>query len=184
MAPARDAQWAAQNLALLAGMAGQTLTGARMIEMALFEQGPDGVPRWTHPELPFRQAHLLDLVFGDSTVIRLRTHQNDDSWGLWPRQEPVALSGLPDPFKGHGAAAIFRFVASVPLPFGRVTSVRHKLDDKQDITEVHITTDTGAFALKAGEVIEDHGGRYRVCQQDESVLIFHDPSHIARGPFT
>ena len=63
-------------------------------EMALWEQGADGVPVFGHPEVPCIQGGGITLRFDDGTHLRVQTDQTPDGWGLLLEDDPPSIARL------------------------------------------------------------------------------------------
>lgn len=169
------------SLGIFQNLKGKNLTGARMIEMALIDEGPDGSPIFEHPAIPFTQASYIILEFGDSLAVEVANFESyDTGWGL-SAKELQHSSIRRDIYREKNS--IFRERDDISISTGKILKTSARLDSNLDISEVGISTESGSFVMKSGEVYEADGRTIHVKENDESVLLFLEPSKLESFEF-
>ncbi|MBL4813040.1 MAG: hypothetical protein JKX69_11970 [Rhodobacteraceae bacterium] len=151
----------------------RNLVGCRVVEMAFFETGLDGLPVFEHPDLPFIQAVELNLLLEGGAVVSIATNLATDQWSLM-----IDTFAIPANYPKNDPHSIFKENIKVELPHGKIEKVEISFDDEGNISEVHFATTTGSFAINASEVIEGFNDIYYVGAHDEAVLLFLDPPKL------
>lgn len=166
--------WTQDNKRRIESLVGCEVAQALIVEMAMIEEGPDGLPIFRIPALPFVQCHLIELVLDDGRVARLSNYQNEMTFGICVEfNESFSIDNswsLPLPGM-EGAPSIYRAPDDIRFPLGEITMVNVGLDENMDATQIEMTISGSRILLKAGEIIEDCGG-FTIAEQDESVLLF------------
>lgn len=143
------------------------------VEMALRATGPDGLPQFSDPTVPFLQLLQLDVTCSDGEAFTIGTAQNDDIWGL-------SIAPQSQPASATNGFSIFRPRTLPELPIGSVKTVNLKINESSDIMEVLARIGTDDLLLMAGEVYELTTGHLEFVPGDESVLVFRDPRDADR----
>jgi hypothetical protein len=147
-----------------------SITEWRGVEMAIRDVGPDGVPQFSDPPVPFLQLLSLRLALGSRDAV-IHTYQSDAGFGL-------AIDRAPDPPVAATAwDGIYREGLLRELPTGLVTSVDVVIGDAGDIDEVVLVVGERTVLLMAGEVDEQGDGALHFRRHDESVLVFGAPTY-------
>ena len=170
--------WLQENIRQIYSLQGQQLETASIIEMAILESGANGLPQYTHPKCPFIQAQVIEWILSDGVVGRFYTYQTDYRWGIQLNFFPASTSRLTcdrDP------QSIFR-MTDVELPTGRINQIDLKLDSQNNVSRIYFTIGDAELLFVAGEVYEEENG-ISILLEDESILIFPDPSQIANVCF-
>jgi hypothetical protein len=166
-------EWIAERSRDFTALCGRRVESWIGVEMALRDEGPDGLPQFEDPEVPCLQLLGLMACLDDGGFLSVSTYQDNDTWGLWPRPhlEPRYQDERP-PDSG------FRCRPLTELPTGQVERVTTFLDDGQ-LAEARLQIDTRPLFLIAGELDEDWEGDLHFRWLDESVLAFTDPAAAA-----
>ncbi|WP_165857217.1 hypothetical protein [Marinobacter sp. JSM 1782161] len=149
----------------------QKLVGLRVVdwhgvEMALREWGPDGLPSFMEPSVPFLQLLVLHARLELDEQLEISTYQNNDNWGLMLTRLPSS-SGFRADHEG-----IFRTRSLAELPSGSIDSVQVFRDFAGDIERINLVVAGSFLSLIAGEVYENPDGSLQVqVGGDESVLV-------------
>ena len=165
-------EWRAEVVVNVERLRGRTVRRWRGIEMALREEGADGVPQFEVEELPVVQLLVLELMLDDGPIT-IQTWQDGDEWALCTDRRTLVFSG--------GLSSSYRESELVGLPCELVSNVVVRLNDRKNVEEVLLAFENGAEVLLiAGEAYEhkDHSARFT--RGDESVLLFRDPADAAR----
>jgi hypothetical protein len=149
------------------------------IETALFEEGPDGAPQFEVEGVPFMQLGVLYLALEDSVVMCIGTAENGyGGCGLSASvggRRSVLPVGSDSPSSGIDREADLR-----SMPKCRVSEVDLRFSDAGDISEVlFIFEDDRRILLIAGEAYPRWDGGLDFHRDDESVLLFTNPSDAA-----
>lgn len=139
---------------------GMRLDGGLIDEMSML--GAEDSPVFSHPQLNFVQATLLEFFLSDGRVIRIVTSQQDDQWNLLVRER--VLGDVPPILGG----SIWRRRELKELPTGLIQEV----DWAPDLERISLKIGDQLVHLKAGEVYEHMDGQVSVFERDQSVLIF------------
>ena len=154
--------WDAAQAAVLRNCIGRRIVDVMIEEMAL--GGPDEAPFFTHPDILFVQASLLQLSLDDGSALRLSNWQDDDQFALCAER---GVCGLVERLDG-----IFRVRPMSDFPIGEIGDVAWRTDERGDIQEVTLTISGRTVILRAGEVEEQRDGSLVVQDRDNCVLIF------------
>jgi len=176
--------FASDNLERLYQLNGKVIESAAIVEMAMIESGPNNQPVFRLPDLPFIQAHLIELSLSKGELVSFLTHQNDDTWG-------IALEYIEKSFAEEVVrrlhtkeeASIFKIADDIEFPTGAIQNTEVKNDKKGDVTEIELTIGNHKILMKAGEVHETGGNNYRVTNSDESILLFLDSDDAKKVVF-
>lgn len=171
--------WLQENIRQIYSLQGQQLETANIIEMAILESGKNGLPQYTHPKCPFIQAQVIEWILSDGVVARFYTYQTEDArWAIRLEFFPASTPRLTC---DRNPPSTFR-LADVDLPTGRINQVDLKLDSQNNVSRIYFTIGDAELLFVAGEVYEEENG-ISILLEDESILIFPDPSQIANVCF-
>ena len=167
---------------------GRTIIGYEATEMALWEQGADGLPVFSHPEIPCVQCLSLMILFEDGTEFRIETNLYDPEWGL------IIVGDVPADERNleieRDDQSIYRNAALGRYPVGFITRVTVTPADsgKSQVRAIVLELGERAVTLVAGEFEEQFDGSLRLQLDDESILFFPSgdgvdwtEAQIARG---
>jgi len=162
---------------LFASFAGQYVRGACCIEMAFC--GEETMPRFEHPDLPFVQAMVLELVLSRAGRVHVVTWMDEDTECrlLAHPGETLEWSG------SEGEVSIYRYRRLAEFQRKRIERVDLSVDDAGRILEIRLQVAGAGIHLLAGEVYEGRDGRLTVIEGDESVLIFFNDDARGRTRF-
>lgn len=171
-------EWDANLRSALSRCVGEVLTDVWVDEMGLY--GPDEHPSFSHSQLEFVQALVLELRFESGMTLQVSCWQDDDEFALWPRQVPheQRISPISDP-----ARTLFRVRQMNEFPFGLVRDVELLVNNRANIQTIRLYLDSSEVILCAGEVYENPDGSLHISDEDESVLIFLNSDAYARTVF-
>jgi len=165
--------WVDKCIREFEALRGQAVVGWQGVEMALFEEGPDGRPQFEVAGVPVTQLSVLWLLLADHRVVAIQTYQVNDEFALG-----AEIVGSPSLMGDHG---IWRDAQLGDLPTAIVSGVQIRLSDRGYVSEVELSFDGGrAILLVAGEANETGVDKqlYFV-PNDESVLLFREPSDVS-----
>lgn len=145
---------------------GESISGWAGVEMAMFDEGIDGLPQSEDPSAPFLQLASLDIELR-STRQRVACVQADDRFELF-------VKSVAD--RRTISDGIYRYTERLDVPVGLVESVEVTMEDGA-IAEVALTVGGQSLLLLAGEVwegkaYEGDGQTLTFHRFDESVLLF------------
>ena len=168
--------WTNDIATALDALIGHSVIGVMLEEMALY--GPDAFGVFSHPDLPFFQAGILELRTDAGMILHIGTAQDDEAWSLWPRfiAPEACLAVRPE----NGC---FRTRSMTEFPVGIISSIEYAPSHDGMIRDMSLVIGGRRVILLAGEVDEDFQGRLTVHDRDESVLIFLDESEYERTVF-
>ena len=177
MTPQRQ-KWDANIRAALSRCVGEILTDVWVDEMGLY--GPDEHPSFSHSQLEFVQALVLELRFESGMTLQVSCWQDDDEFALCPRQVPHEQRIVPisDP-----ARTLFRVRRMNEFPLGSLREVDWLANDRANIHTIRLHLDSSEVILRAGEVYENPDGSLHISDEDESVLVFLNSDAYARTVF-
>jgi hypothetical protein len=150
-------------------LAGLVVTRWQGMEMALAEADSASGIRWEDPSVPFLQLIDLDLVLANGRAFKFWSQSVDGtgSHGLYLE----ALDALPALFASDDPSSIFRGRSLPELPAGTIEIAELRRDGPNATVEVRLMVADVEVRLVAGEVYEQHDGRFRVVEPDESILL-------------
>jgi hypothetical protein len=177
MSPHRQ-EWDANLRAALSRCVGEVLTDVWVDEMGLY--GPDEHPSFSHSQLEFVQALLLELRFESGMTLQVSCWQDDYEFALWPRQVTYEqrIVSMTDP-----ARTLFRVRRMDEFPLGSLKEVEWLANDCANIHTIRLRMDSSEVILRAGEVYENPDASLIIRDQDESVLVFLNSDAHARTVF-
>lgn len=164
--------WVERCVREFEALRGQAVIGWQGVEMALVEEGPDGRPQFEVAGVPVTQLSVLWVLLADHRVVTIQTYQDEYEFGLG-----TELVGSPSLTGDHG---IWRDAQLGDLPTAFVSGVQIRLSARGNVSEVELAFDGGReILLVAGEAYETGVDQlYFVCN-DESVLLFREPSDVS-----
>ncbi|HVK81024.1 MAG TPA: hypothetical protein VM915_10480, partial [Verrucomicrobiae bacterium] len=68
--------WVADTCERIASLRGARIAHATIVEMALVERGPDGLPIFRHAAAPFIQATRIEFALADGRFALFSNYQN------------------------------------------------------------------------------------------------------------
>lgn len=171
-------EWNAKIRTALSGCVGEVLTDVWVDEMGLY--GPDENPSFSHSQLEFMQALLLELRFESGITLQISCWQDDHEFALWPRQVPQQerIAPICDP-----ARTLFRVRRMNEFPVGSLKEIEWRVNDCANIHTIRLRIDSSEVILRAGEVYENPDGSLIIRDQDESVLVFLNADAHAKTVF-
>jgi len=175
--------------AMQRALEGRTIVGYEATEMALWEQGPGGLPVFSHPEVPCVQCLSLMILFEDGTELRIQTNPYDVEWGL------IIVGDVPPNERNleieRDEQSIYRSAALGRFPVGVITrvTVTPAGSGKGQVRALVLELGERAVTLVAGEFEEQFDGSVRLLLDDDSILFFPSgdgldwaEAQVARGP--
>jgi len=172
--------WAREIQDQIRALRGARIEDASIVEMALIERGPDGLPIFRHRLAPFIQAVCVDLRLADSRVAQIHDYQTDDAdfpLGIWftdtsSDEYSARLLGHP----------IYRTALPPHIPRGEISDVQLALVD-ESVLQITLRVGDAAIAIRAGEVIEHSDGYFATVDFSGSTLVFLDAADVDRTKF-
>jgi len=162
-------EWIAAKITELQSLKGEVIEKVMINDMAIIENG-NGNHVFTHPECPFIQAQQLYLFLKGKGVSKILA--TDDGCIF------LSTTNDTDLIKSNDANSIFRFYESTEFPLGKVDSLSIKQNKDLDINEVNIIINNKPVLLKSGEVFQNNDGSVSIKDDDESVLVFFNPTDV------
>jgi hypothetical protein len=156
---------------------GRTIVSYEAEEMALWENGTDGLPVFDHPQIPCVQCGIVTIRFDDGAYLCILTNPFGYEWGLIATDYSADAGQLEvhrDP------CSIYRKATLEHFPAGRVSRVTVSLNpDGGYIRAITIEFERGAVTLLAGEFEEQFDDSIRLVLDDESILLFPNGDGLA-----
>ncbi|WP_134662951.1 MULTISPECIES: hypothetical protein [unclassified Amycolatopsis] len=166
-------EWLVERAQDFDSLRGRSIESWAGVEMALWEEGPDGDPQFTDPSVPCLQLWGAQAHLDDGRALMIGTYQDDDLFGLWPHRRADPRFANRELWDG-----IYRWTALSELPTGPVEDVV-VFAEGGVLAEVGLRVGGRPLVLVAGELVE-YAARLRFCRFDESVLVFTDPDAAER----
>ncbi|MCL2714360.1 MAG: hypothetical protein FWD68_07210 [Alphaproteobacteria bacterium] len=137
-------------------------------------------PRFEHPDLPFVQAWVLELVLSSAGRVHVVTWTDDDGESrlhlLADRGETLEWSG------SEGEVSIYRYSRLAEFPRKKIEWVDLSVDNAGRILEIRLQVAGAGIHLIAGEVEEGTDG-LTARKGDLIVLIFFNDDALGRTRF-
>lgn len=161
------------------------LRGARIedvciLEMALVEAGPDGLPIFRHHLAPFIQAVRIELHLADGRLVEVgdyQTPRGEFPLGAWLTDESGRASA--SPLLEH---PIYRLAPEPHIPRGVIDDVGLECAEGE-VLQVNLRIGGSAIAIRAAEVIEHHYDYFAFCDFADAALVFPDAADVGRTQF-
>lgn len=163
---ARARAWVDLRDLELQSLSGHALQEWRGLRMALRERGPDGLPQFDDPEVPFLQLDSLFLKVSGYGWIKVVSYQDDDDCCLLAQRLAEAPSLRED--------GIFRPDGLRVAPLGAIERVSTTRSTCGNIDSLEFLIDGALVILVAAEAYEDHDGSLHFVRGDESIFLFTD----------
>lgn len=149
---------------------GREIVSAAGVEMALRDDD-DGRPLFESDDVPCVQMLVLYLTFAKGPILKVVTHAEWGTWGLWP-------SASDEDWEQDQWDGIYRWRQVTEVTLGVVTKVQVCLSEQGLVEAVLVSLGQRQFVLVAGEVYEEQGG-LELVRGDESVLVFPNVQSIS-----
>ena len=162
--------WTQERVCEFQDLNGLILTRWRGIELALRESGPNGVPQFRDPKVPFLQLLVLYLDFEGERTRQIEAYQDDDQWGLF------LGSGS---FESFESIEGYRAVSLPTYPTGPVSQVEITPSSLGTIQRVAFSIGGTPTLVVAGET-EEHDTGYEFRLSGSEVLLFADPADFEK----
>jgi hypothetical protein len=134
--------------------------------MALRERGPDGLPQFDDPEVPFLQLDGLFLRVSGHGWIQVASYQDDHDCGLYSQRLPEA------PLLRENGILSPDGLTFAPL--GAIERVSTTRSACGNIDSLEFLIDGVLVMLVAAEAHENHDDSLEFVRGDESIFLFTD----------
>jgi len=121
-----------------------------------------------HPECPFIQAQQVHLFLKEKGVSKILA--TDDGCIY------VSSTNAADLTRSNDKNSIFRLYESTEFPLGKIESLSIKQNKALNINEVYIIINSKPVLLKSGEAYQNNDGSVSIKDDDESILVFFNPT--------
>ncbi len=175
MADDRLRAWRLEQIRAAEALTGLEIRGWHGVEMAIRDEGADGLPVFEEEGVDCIQFLRLEIETTDGTL-RVGTDMADD-WML-----TIEGADQVDPFGLHG---IYRARRAMDLPVGVVDRVTLRTTvPSEELAEVVLSIGGRDVILVAAEITENWDSPLLFAWPDESVLLFTDRAAVEAANWT
>lgn len=173
--------WVSDTCERIASLRGARIAQVTIVEMALVERGPDGLPIFRHAAAPFIQAIRIELALADGRFALFSNDQNDSDFPISMEfSSTTSIEAHWADATREGEPSIYRIAPHTNFPIGFVAAVEPRLNANGDISEIAMTLEGNQIILRAGEVIEHADSTFAFCDMAGSILVFPSAQDLSR----